>query len=339
MRKPLLVQAFAEDLTPRETECFQRAIGAINGLQAEFRVQEPIRRIHLPGKKDVIKEDASFDALYKRVKDGRAFCVTPRGFRGNEFQSADERCSLLSIADWEEEYAPPSLQTYIVYQFAFAFLTWAADHVSDKVLTHKKTIGCRMDYCGHKRDLKLGMLAGYICPRCRGHLPQLGATPRQIDAIERILAYVQSAAKGYEDIPDEWNTAFVVMRFAEDDNRTAFERGIKPGLRDVGIVAQRADDVIESRPLLEKITQQILHARFVVAKVDVNRMNIYYELGLAMGRKKDVLLVSEQDLVKRLPSDLSNWECLTYPKGDYGTLRRRVAKYYKDNYHLGKKAL
>lgn len=50
--------------------------------------------------------------------------------------------------------------------------------------------------------------------------------PRQIDAIERILAYVQAAAKGCEDIPNEWNTAFVVMRFAEDDNRAAFERGI-----------------------------------------------------------------------------------------------------------------
>jgi hypothetical protein len=37
---------------------------------------------------------------------------------------------------------------------------------------------------------------------------------------------VQAAAKGCEDIPNEWNTAFVVMRFAEDDNRAAFERGI-----------------------------------------------------------------------------------------------------------------
>jgi hypothetical protein len=51
MRKPLTVQAFAEDQTPRQTECYQRAIGAINGLQAEFRVREPIRRIHQPGKK------------------------------------------------------------------------------------------------------------------------------------------------------------------------------------------------------------------------------------------------------------------------------------------------
>ena len=336
MRKPLIVQAFAENLTTREMECFKHAIDAVNGLQSEFRVQDRIRGIHLPGKRGPLRENASFDILYERIKQDRAFCLTSRRFPGNEFQSADERCSLLSLEDWEEEYAPPSLETYIVYQFAFAFLMWAANHVSGKVLTHKKTIGCRMDYCGNKSDLKLGMLAGYICPSCRGHLSQLGATPKQVDAIDRILGHVQAAAKGYEDMPGEWHTAFVVMRFKEDGNRAAFEQGIKPGLRDVGITAQRADDIIESRPLLEKITQQIVRARFVVAKVDVNRMNIYYELGLAMGHKKNVLLVSEQSLVKQLPSDLSNWECLTYRKGNYGELRRKLAKYYRDNYHLGK---
>jgi hypothetical protein len=106
------------------------------------------------------------------------------------------------------------------------------------------------------------------------------------------------------------------MRFSEDDeNQAAFERGIKPGLRDVGIVARRADDFIESRPLLEKITSQILGSRFIVAKVDAKRMNIYYELGLAMGHRKDVLLVSEQKWTNRLPSDLSNRECLLPQRG------------------------
>jgi len=172
--KPIFVVPFAEDLTIREGECFRRAIEVVNGLQAEFRVQEPVRQIHLLGKRNLLKEDASFDALYKRAKDRHAFRITPRGFQGNEFQTADERCSLLSLADWEEEYAPPSLQTYIVYQFAFAFLTWAAGHVSDKALTDKKTIGCRMDYCRDKHDLKLGMLAGYICPVAADICPSLG---------------------------------------------------------------------------------------------------------------------------------------------------------------------
>jgi len=72
---------------------------------------------------------------------------------------------------------------------------------------------------------------------------------------------------------------------------------------------QPADDSVE-RFLVEK------SARVIVAKVDAKRLNIYYELGLAMGYKKDVLLVSEEKWTNRLPSDLSNWECLTYPKGN-----------------------
>jgi hypothetical protein len=150
------VQVVAEGLTARETECLERAISAINGLQSQFLVRDAIRKITLPGKRSLLKEDASFDALLRRAKKDRLFCVTSRSFAGNEFQLADERCSLLTIDDWEDKYAPPSLHTYIVYQFAFAFLTWAADNVSDNILTHKKTIGCRMDYCRNKRELKLG---------------------------------------------------------------------------------------------------------------------------------------------------------------------------------------
>ena len=337
MGSPITVQVVAEDLTRRERECLERAIQTVNGLQSQLLVLESIRPITLPHKRGILKENTAFDALDRRQKQDRIFCVTRKVFKHNYFQTTDERCSLMTIADWEDEYAPPSLQTYIVYEFAFAFIVWAADHVGKKALIHKKTLGCRMDFCRDKNDLKLGMIAGYICPECRRHLRQLDATPKQIAAIERILSHVQLVSKGEGEPPDDWNTAFVVMRFSEnDDNQTAFEKGIKPGLRDVGLTAQRADDQIESRPLLEKITQQILRSRFIIAKVDAERMNIYYELGLAMGRKKDVLLVSEQSLVKKLPSDLSNWECLTYPKGDYAELRRKIAKFYRDNYHLAR---
>ncbi len=52
-----------------------------------------------------------------------------------------------------------------------------------------------------------------------------------------------------------------------------------------------------------------------------------------MGLDKDVLLISEENLVLQLPSDLRNWECLTYPKGNYEELKKRIVRYYKGNYH------
>lgn len=73
--------------------------------------------------------------------------------------------------------------------------------------------------------------------------------------------------------------------------------------------------------------------RFIIVKVDSQNLNVYFELGLAMGLDKDVLLISEQDLVLQLPADLRNWECLTYPKGDYDKLKENIVKFYQDNFY------
>jgi hypothetical protein len=61
-------------------------------------------------------------------------------------------------------------------------------------------------------------------------------------------------------------------------------------------------------------------------------MNIFYELGFAMGADKDVLLISSEEGFE-LPSDLSNWECLRYPAGDYTALKDRIIQFFEGNYH------
>ncbi len=72
----------------------------------------------------------------------------------------------------------------------------------------------------------------------------------------------------------------------------------------------------------------------MIAKVDQDNLNVYFELGLAMGMKKDVVLVSEDSLVLSLPSDLRNWECVTYPRGNYGELANRVTSFLEAGYGL-----
>ena len=69
-----------------------------------------------------------------------------------------------------------------------------------------------------------------------------------------------------------------------------------------------------------------------MAKVDEQNLNVYFELGLAMGLGRDVLLVSDDTLVINLPSDLKNWECLTYPRGNYGQLSERVQEFLAATY-------
>ena len=99
------------------------------------------------------------------------------------------------------------------------------------------------------------------------------------------------------------------------------------------IKANRADNTVTSGQLLDKIERNIEKSRFIIAKVDSDNLNVYFELGLAMGLDKDVLLISEKGLVLQLPTDLKNWECLTYSKGDYEELKKNIIEYFKDNYH------
>ena len=127
------------------------------------------------------------------------------------------------------------------------------------------------------------------------------------------------------------------MRYSQnDENDNAYRYGVLPGLEDVGLTVRRADDSVQSTQILDKVFRYLERSRLIVAKVDVENLNVYFELGLAMGLNKDVLLVSESTMVVSLPSDLRNWECLTYQKGNYEQLRRRVADFFRANYHLGR---
>lgn len=191
-----------------------------------------------------------------------------------------------------------------------------------------------MDYCIHKPDIKLGMTSGNLCLECRNNLLQLGTSIEALDAIDRILVHVRAEAIG-KPISIDPNRAFIIMRFSNnDENDNAYLYGIKPGLEAVGIKPERADNVVPSSQILDKIKMYIDKYRFVVAKVDENNLNVYFELGLAMGSNKDVLLISESNISLNLPTDLKNWNCLIYPKGNYKELENKIVNYYHEYYGL-----
>jgi predicted nucleotide-binding protein len=145
---------------------------------------------------------------------------------------------------------------------------------------------------------------------------------------------VRSEAIGKPIILNE-HEAFIVMRFSNnDENDNAYKYGIQAALKALEIKGFRADDSVISGQILEKVKLSIKKSRFIIAKVDSENLNVYFELGLALGLNKDVLLISEKDLIFQLPSDLRNWECLTYAKGDYEGLKNKIIEYYRNNFHI-----
>ena len=310
-----------------------KAISIINGLQNYYFFMLE------SSDNDVVNETCVdwdvFSKLYSIKNDEYVIFITEKPFVDNWFSHEEYQFSVITMHDWEKLFAPPSLKAYLVYQIAQAVISFEGD-LSEKMemrMVHDYAEGCIFDLCMDKTDIHLGMIAGNICPKCRGNLLRYGISEKAIYSVERMLSYVRSEAIGRPIVFDE-DAAFIVMRFSQnDENDHAFLYGIRPALEKLKIKCIRADNQITSGQLLEKIRKNIEKSRFVIIKVDSNNLNVYFELGLAMGLNKDVLLVSQEDLVLHLPTDLRNWECLTYSEGNYDQLKNKVIEFFADQYH------
>ena len=310
-----------------------KAISIINGLQNYYYL------VLGSSDNDVVNETCVdwdvFSKLYSIKNDEYVIFITEKPFVDNWFSHEEYQFSVITMHDWEKFFAPPSLKAYLVYQIAQSVISFEGD-LSEKMemrMVHDYAEGCIFDLCMDKTDIHVGMIAGNICPKCRGNLLRYGISEKAIYSVERMLSYVRSEAIGKPMEFDE-DAAFIVMRFSQnDENDHAFLYGIRPALEKLKIKCIRADNQVTSGQLLEKIEKNIEKSRFVIIKVDSNNLNVYFELGLAMGLNKDVLLISQEDLVLHLPTDLKNWECLTYSEGNYEQLKNKVIKFFVDQYH------
>lgn len=304
----------------------------LNGVQNCFHFSLEMK------KKDVCEtQKVNWNVFCKEhsVNNNYLIYITQKAFDDSWFSHENYKYAIITTYNWEDFFAPPSLSTYLVYQIAQAVIGFKAN-LNEKIslrLGHIKTKGCVFDFCEDKSDIKFGMSTGIICPNCKSNLLQFGIEENIIYSIEKMLLYVRAETIGKPNIFDA-NQAFVIMKFSDkDENSNAYKYGIEFALKELNIKCLRADNRINSGQLLQKVKKSIERSRFIIAKVDSENLNVYFELGLAMGLDKDVLLISEQDLVIHLPSDLRNWECLTYTKGDYEELREKIVRYYKGNYY------
>ncbi|OLE54075.1 MAG: hypothetical protein AUG51_09530 [Acidobacteria bacterium 13_1_20CM_3_53_8] len=314
----------------------RQVVDLVNGAQRSFKLKLGSINQPLSNVDSLIDPEKTCQLVETEISDGYFICITEQLFDDNWFSHEYRRSAIITIGDWETLYAPPSLKAYLMYQIAQALLHFSADLSEEMAMrmVHEPPKGCMMDLSVNKPTIKLGMVSGNLCPSCASQLRQLGISDEALNSIERILLRVRSEATGRPITFDSFS-AFVVMRFTQhDENDNAWKYGIETGLKRCGIKAVRADNRVESGQILNKILTNINRSRFVVVKVDENNLNVYFELGLAMGLDKEVLLISESSLVINLPTDLKNWECLTYERGNYSQLSDRVALFYNQNYGL-----
>jgi hypothetical protein len=94
----------------------------------------------------------------------RGILVTEAPLEDNWFSHEYRGCAIITIADWEQHYAPPSLRSYLIYQIAQALIHFAADMSEEMALNmvHEPAVGCVYDLAAHKPEIKYGMVAGNV---------------------------------------------------------------------------------------------------------------------------------------------------------------------------------
>lgn len=79
----------------------------------------------------------------------------------------------------------------------------------------------------------------------------------------------------------------------------------------------------------DQIQGAIHRAKLVVADLTGSNPNVLFELGMAMGLSKPVLLIS-QDPIKDVPFDLQAHQVAVYRSTDVTTVRRYVEAWLRD---------
>lgn len=119
--------------------------------------------------------------------------------------------------------------------------------------------------------------------------------------------------------------AFLALPFAEPFFRELASQ-IGEVLEGQGIQSVRADP---AAPVMEEIQAAIRGADIVVADITGKNANVWLEVGMAIGQRKPVLLLS-QDRPDRAMSNLLGHDVVVYRPNDLATVRRYLELWLRD---------
>jgi hypothetical protein len=116
---------------------------------------------------------------------------------------------------------------------------------------------------------------------------------------------------------------FVVMPFRPELNY--FYLYIKMHLeqRHKGLIVERGDSAILTKPLMEKIRAKIETANLIIGDITGSNPNVFYELGLAHANNKAVIFLT-QDPPEKAPVDLRHFEFIQYDLGNHDSFLSRL---------------
>lgn len=105
------------------------------------------------------------------------------------------------------------------------------------------------------------------------------------------------------------NSCFVVMPFGGQFDEI-YDQIYKPAIQEVGLEPLRADEIYDNQSIIQDIKHSIQNATLILAEVTGRNPTVNYELGIAHGLGKEVIIVtSNRD---DIPSDYRHLRYLHY---------------------------
>ena len=121
-------------------------------------------------------------------------------------------------------------------------------------------------------------------------------------------------------------SVFVIMPFIKDLNDT-YKVGIKETLVGLGYDCYRADEILHKRNIMCRgICKPMQEASIIIADMTNKNTNVFFELGLAYGFEKEILLLSQS--IDDIPFDLRGIQTIIYD--GIIMLRDEIKKYFEN---------
>ena len=131
-------------------------------------------------------------------------------------------------------------------------------------------------------------------------------TFKQIPGLHRSLFYRVKI----DDCTFDWNEAFVVMQFGDNQVENLYQYAIVPVLEKLGVEPKRTDRYEFEGRITDEILQNLVTCRAVIAECSAANKNVYFEVGYALGNKKTVVFLVDE--AENIPFDLKDYKFLIH---------------------------
>ena len=202
----------------------KKIIETTNASQTEFQLVDKYKTIDNQKIRDCIQGSFGNDQLsYERVKPelgvitkaNRSIIITDKPFDDNWFSHSTVDYWFMTVSNWDEKYAPPPMNKYILHGI-IQFLAISAANLNESQIKRKSFFGhtssevdCLFGFRSNKNDIKITIQSGEICDNCKQKLLDTVMTIGQFNAINTLLRLMAGSEMA------QVNKIFISATFAD----------------------------------------------------------------------------------------------------------------------------